>query len=85
MFETQKIDSFFSGEKNLLDEEEKIYISRRMKVVRFFKLFLPCLTALLLGMGIVLFDFDATSDSPLPLAEDEKLYFEKFRMKNTVF
>lgn len=85
MFETQKIDSFFSGEKNLLDEEEEIYVSRRMKVVRFFKLFLPCLTALLFGMGIVLFDFDATSDSPVTLADDEKLYFEKFKMKNTVF
>ena len=56
MFDTKKIDSFFSGEKNLLEEEEKIYISRRTKVVRFFKLFLPCLTALLLGLGVVLFD-----------------------------
>lgn len=85
MFETRKIDSFFSGERNLLDEEEKIYISRRTKVVRFFKLFLPCLTALLLGLGVVLFDFEANSDSITPLGEDEKIYFEKFRMKNTTF
>ena len=85
MFETRKIDSFFSGERNLLDEEEKIYISRRTKVVRFFKLFLPCLTALLLGLGIVLFDFEANSESIMPLAEEEKIYFEKFRMKNTTF
>lgn len=85
MFETQKIDSFFSGEKNLLDEEENVYISRRTKVVRFLRLFLPCLTALLLGLGVVLFDFDTSSDSPLLLAEEEKLYFEKFHMKNTVF
>lgn len=85
MFETQKIDSFFSGEKNLLDEEEKIYISRRTKIVRFLKLFLPCLTALLLGLGIALFDFEANSDSTIALAEEEKVYFEKFRMKNTVF
>lgn len=85
MFETKKIDTFFSGEKNLLDEEEKSFISRRTKVVRFFKLFLPCLTALLLGLGVILFDFDSTLDSVLPLAEEEKIYFEKFRMKNTVF
>lgn len=85
MFETRKIDSFFSGEKNLLDEEEKIYISRRTKVVRFFKLFLPCLTALLLGLGVILFDFEANSDSIMPLNEEEKIYFEKFRMKNTTF
>ena len=85
MFETQKIDSFFSGEKNLLDEEEKIFISRRTRVVRFFKLFLPCLTALLLGVGVVLFDFETTNDTALTLADDEKIYFEKFRMKNTVF
>lgn len=85
MFETQKIDSFFSGEKNLLDEEEKVYISRRTKIVRFLKLFLPCLTALSLGVGIALFDFDTSTDTAIPLADDEKIYFEKFRMKNTVF
>ncbi len=85
MFETQKIDSFFSGEKNLLDEEEKVFISRRTKVVRFLKLFLPCLTALLLGLGIALFDFDTNSDTTISLADEEKIYFEKFRMKNTVF
>lgn len=85
MFETQKIDSFFSGEKNLFEEEEKIFISRRTKVVRFFKLFLPCLTAILLGLGIALFDFSSSSDSTLSVAEEERVYFEKFRMKNTVF
>lgn len=85
MFDTQKIDSFFSGDKNLLDEKEKIFMSRRMKVVRFFKLFLPCLVALLLGLGIVLFDFDNNADTTLGIADEEKLYFEKFRMKNTVF
>ena len=85
MFDTKKIDSFFSGEKNLLEEEEKIYISKRTKIVRFFKLFLPCLTALLLGLGVILFDFESNSDSPLSLAEEDKVYFEKFRMKNTVF
>lgn len=85
MFDTQKIDSFFSGEKNLLDEEEKIYTTRRTKVVRFFKLFLPCLTALLLGIGVVLFDFDTNGDAAFVLADEERIYFEKFRMKNTVF
>ncbi len=85
MFDTQKIDSFFSEDKNLLDEKEKIFMSRRMKVVRFFKLFLPCLVALLLGLGIVLFDFDNSADTAVELADEEKLYFEKFRMKNTVF
>ena len=85
MFETQKIDNFFSDDKNLLDEKEKIFMSRRMKIVRFFKLFLPCLTALLFGLGIILFDFDSTQETTVGLAEEEKLYFEKFRMKNTVF
>lgn len=85
MFETHKIDSFFSGEKNLLDEQEKIFISRRTKVVRFLKLFLPCLTALLLGLGVALFDFEAASDSSISLADEEKIYFEKFRMQNTSF
>lgn len=85
MFETKKIDSFFSGEKNLLDEEEKIFIGLRMKVVRFLKLFLPCLTALLLGLGVVLFDFETNVDTSWSLADEERLYFEKFRMKNTVF
>lgn len=85
MFETKKIDTFFTGGKNLLEEEEKIYISRRTKIVRFFKLFMPCLTALLLGLGVVLFDFETNEENPFTLADEERVYFEKFRMKNTVF
>ncbi len=85
MFETQKIDNFFTVDRNLLDEEEKIFMSRRMRVVRFFKLFLPCLVALLLGLGVILFDFDNNPDTAIGLADEEKIYFEKFRMKNTVF
>ncbi|MBQ8750353.1 MAG: LPS export ABC transporter periplasmic protein LptC [Alphaproteobacteria bacterium] len=85
MFETQKIDTFFSGEKNPFEEEERSFVTRRIKVVRFFKLFLPSLTALLLGVGVALFDFDTTPDNTISLAEDEKIYFEKFRIKNTVF
>lgn len=85
MFETHKIDAFFSGEENLLDEQETIYTTRRMKVVRFFKLFLPCLTALLLGLGVILFDFETNSDSTIALADKDRVYFEKFHIKNTVF
>ena len=85
MFETHKIDAFFSGEQNLLDKQETIYTTRRMKVVRFFKLFLPCLTALLLGLGVVLFDFETNSDSTIALADKDRIYFEKFHIKNTVF
>jgi LPS export ABC transporter protein LptC len=85
LFETKKIDTFFTGDKNLLEEEEKIYISRRTKVVRFFKLFMPCLTALLLGVGVILFDFETNEDNSFTLANEERGYFEKFRMKNTVF
>lgn len=84
MFETKKIDTFFSGEANILDEEEKFFLSRRMKVVRFLKLFLPCLTALLFGLGFVLFDFETNVDSTLSLGMEEKVYFEKFKMSNTV-
>ena len=69
MFETNKIDSFFSDEKNPFEEEELIFVTKRTKVVRFFKLFLPCLTALLLGLGVVLFDFDNTNEASILLAE----------------
>jgi len=85
LFETNKIDSFFSDEKNPFEEEELIFVTKRTKVVRFFKLFLPCLTALLLGLGVVLFDFDNTNESSILLAEEEKVYFEKFQMNNPVF
>lgn len=85
MFETHKIDAFFSGEQNLLDEQETIYTTRRMKVVRFLRLFLPCLTALLLGLGVVLFDFETNNDSAIALADKDRVYFEKFHIKNTVF
>ncbi len=85
MFETHKIDAFFSGEQNLLDKQETIYTTRRMKVVRFFKLFLPCLTAMLLGLGVVLFDFETNTDSSIALADKDRIFFEKFHIKNTVF
>ena len=85
MFETHKIDSFFSEEDSPLDAQETMFMSKRMKIVRFFRLFLPCLTALLLGLGIVLFDFETNSDTTVSIADDDKVYFEKFRMKNTVF
>ena len=84
MFETHKIDTFFNGDKNLFDKDEEVFISRRTKVVRFLKLFLPCLTAMLLGVGVALFNFDTTQPS-LSVDKDENFYFEKFRMKNTVF
>ena len=80
MFETHKIDAFFSGEQNLLDEQETIYTTRRMKVVRFLRLFLPCLTALLLGLGVVLFDFETNNDSAIALADKDRVYFEKFHV-----
>ena len=85
MFDTRKIDSFFSGEKNLFDEKEKSFISRRTRVVRFFKLFLPCLTAMLFAIGVALFDFSNSSDTGLVVDSEERIYFEKFRIKNTVF
>ena len=84
MFETHKIDTFFTGDKNLFDKDEEIFISRRTKVVRFLKLFLPCLTATLLGVGVALFNFDTTQPT-LSVDKDDNFYFEKFRMKNTVF
>lgn len=34
---------------------------------------------------MVLFDFETNNDTTIALADDEKIYFEKFRMKNTVF
>lgn len=85
MFETHKIDSFFSEDVNPLDAQEIMFMSKRMKVVRFFRLFLPCLTALLLGLGVVLFDFETNSETSVSITDDDKVYFEKFRMKNTVF
>ncbi len=85
MFEINKIDHFFSNEKNPFEEEERFFVTKRMKVVRFLKLFLPCLTALLLGLGIVLFEFDTTNDTSLLIKEQEKVYFEKFQMNNPVF
>ncbi|MBR5598809.1 MAG: LPS export ABC transporter periplasmic protein LptC [Alphaproteobacteria bacterium] len=84
MFETHKIDIFFSGDKNLFDKDEEIFICNRTKVVRFFKLFLPCLTVMLLGIGVVLFSFE-TTQSNLSVAKEEKIYFEKFKIKNTLF
>ena len=85
MFETRKIDTFFTGDKNLLEAEEKIYTSRRTKIVRFLKLFMPCLTALLLGLGVILFDFETNEENPFSRKDEDRAYFEKFRMKNTVF
>jgi LPS export ABC transporter protein LptC len=40
---------------------------------------------MLLGLGVALFDFNSSTSSSLPIADEEQLYFEKFRIKNTVF
>ena len=75
MFETHKIDTFFTGDKNLFDKDEEIFISRRTKVVRFLKLFLPCLTATLLGVGVALFNFDTTQPT-LSVDKDDNFYLK---------
>lgn len=85
MFDLQKIDSYFSGEKNLRREDSG-YLGRRAKIMRWVKLLLPSLAALLTGLLIVIPGLQNNIDD---LAQDvtrpRKGELEKLHMENTVF
>ena len=85
MFDSKKIDSYFSGEKNLRKEDNS-YLGRRAKIMRWVKLLLPSLAALLTGLLIVIPSLQNNIDD---LAQDitrpRKGELEKLHMENTVF
>ena len=85
MFDSHKIDAYFNGEKNLRLQTETA-LSRRAKIMRWVKLVLPCLAALLIGLLIIIphlqnddsrFDMDIT--------RPKKGELEKLHMEQTVF
>ena len=53
MFDSHKIDAYFNGEKDLRPATETM-LTRRAKIMRWIKLALPSLAALLIGLLIVL-------------------------------
>ena len=53
LFDSHKIDAYFNGEKDLRPAAETM-LTRRAKIMRWIKLALPSLAALLIGLLIVL-------------------------------
>ena len=85
MFDSQKIDAYFNGEKNLRQQTETS-LARRAKIMRWIKLALPCFAALLIGLLIIiphLQNDGSRMDMDVTLPKKGEL--EKLHMEETVF
>lgn len=86
MFDSQKIDAFFSPAKQIETAKKRNPVSLRERVVKFIKLALPSLAALLIGFLIFYPQFkkdihDIAADAIIP----RKGELEKFHMEKGVF
>ena len=85
MFDSHKIDAYFNGEKDLRPAAETM-LTRRAKIMRWIKLALPSLAALLIGLLIVLPGLQTDDDRfELDVTRPKKGELEKLHMENTVF
>ena len=85
MLDSHKIDAYFNGEKDLRPAAETMW-TRRAKIMRWIKLALPSLAALLIGLLIVLPGLQTDDDRfELDVTRPKKGELEKLHMENTVF
>ena len=85
MFDSHKIDAYFNGEKDLRPAAETM-LTRRAKIMRWIKLALPSLAALLIGLLIVLPGLQTDDDRfELDVTRPKKGELEKLHMANRGF
>lgn len=84
MFDSQKIDAFFNGEKPFDNEK----VDDRPKVsnwLRFVKLGFPCIAALILGIMLILPNIKQVVDIQDNVTIPRKNEMEKLHIEETVF
>ena len=84
MFDSQKIDSYFDGRKNIdveFETESKSGFSWR----RFLKLGMPCLAAVFVGLMIIIPNIKKSVELEYDVTLPRKNEMEKLHVENTVF
>ena len=85
MFDTQKIDAYFNGEKDFTPTKENP-LTRRAKMMRWIKIALPSIAALLIGLLIVMPGLQTESERlALDITRPKKGELEKLHMEKTSF
>lgn len=85
MFDSHKIDAYFNGEKDLRSHSETA-LTRRAKIMRWVKLALPSLAALLIGLLIIMPNLQNDEDRfEIDITRPKKGELEKLHMEQTVF
>jgi len=85
VFDSQKIDAYFNGEKNLRTQTETA-LTRRAQIMRWIKLALPSLAALLIGLLIIIPHLqNEDSRFDMDITRPKKGELEKLHMEQTVF
>lgn len=85
MFDTTKIDAYFNGEKNFSPQKENS-LTRRAKIMRWIKIALPSIAALLIGLLIVMPGLQTESERlAVDITRPKKGELEKLHMEQTSF
>ena len=85
MFDTTKIDAYFNGEKEFSPQKENS-LTRRAKIMRWIKIALPSIAALLIGLLIVMPGLQTESERlAVDITRPKKGELEKLHMEQTSF
>lgn len=85
MFDTQKIDAYFNGEKDFTPRP-KNPLARRTKIMRWIKIALPSAAALLIGMLIIIPSLQTEGEKlAIDITRPKKGELEKLHMEQTSF
>ena len=83
MFDHEKIDAFFTGEK-IANKKSAPNITQHTKIVRLAKLLLPAAAALLFGL-LLLFPSLNDKEFKIDITRPQKGELEKLHIQNTTF
>ncbi len=85
MFDTQKIDAYFNGEKDL-SSPTKESPNSRARIMRWLKIALPSIAALLIGLLIIMPGIQTEGDRlAVDVTRPKKGELEKLHMEKTAF
>ena len=85
MFDTQKIDAYFNGEKDFTTRPQNP-LARRTKIMRWIKIALPSAAALLIGMLIIIPSLQTEGEKlAIDITRPKKGELEKLHMEQTSF
>lgn len=85
MFDTQKIDAYFNGEKDFSVQKQSP-LTKRARIMRWLKIALPSIAALLIGLLIIIPGIQTEGERlAIDITRPKKGELEKLHMENTSF